>query len=117
LGSDSEVTGKLSFTAPTRIDGKLRGEVCATDMLVIGETGVIDGTIRAVNLIILGRVKGDVVGAERVEIGPKGRLNGHVETRALVVREGGLLEADCLVSPPRAQIHFLDKRREPEESH
>lgn len=111
LGADSEVTGRLSFSAPTRIDGKLRGEVCATDLLVIGETGMIDGNVRATQLVILGCVKGDVIGAERVEIGPRGRMTGKVETRALVVRAGGLLEADCHVAPPRAQVHFLDAHR------
>jgi len=111
VGADSEVTGRLSFSAPTRIDGKLRGEVCASDLLVIGEAGRIEGTVRATQLVILGHVQGEVAGAERVEIGPRGRMTGKIETRALVVHEGGLLEADCRVAPPRAQVHFLDARR------
>src|SRR5947207_2989351 len=35
LGPDAEVTGKLSFTVPTRIEGKLKGEVRATDLLAV----------------------------------------------------------------------------------
>jgi len=111
LGADSEVTGRLSFSSPTQIDGKLKGEVCATDLLVIGETGMIDGNVRANHLVILGRVKGDIIGAEKVEIGPRGKMTGKIETRALIVRDGGKLEADCHVAPPRAQVHFLDARR------
>ena len=36
LGPDAEVSGKLSFVVPTRIEGKLKGEVRASDLLVIG---------------------------------------------------------------------------------
>lgn len=107
LGPETEVTGRLSFTTPTRIDGILRGEVRATELLVVGESASIDGTIRATHLIILGHVSGDVVNADRVEIGPKGTLRGSLETRALVVQEGGKLYADCRIAPTRANVRVL----------
>jgi cytoskeletal protein CcmA (bactofilin family) len=110
LDRDSQVTGKLSFSGPARIDGTLRGEVRAGDLLVIGESGCVDGTVHATSLVILGRLDGTVVGAERVEIGPHGALRGTVETRALVVREGGLLDADCKVGAARATILHLRPR-------
>jgi cytoskeletal protein CcmA (bactofilin family) len=107
LDKDSEVNGKLSFSGPTRIDGTLRGEVRASDMLVIGESGLVDGIVQATSLLVLGRVEGRVLGAERIEIGPRGVLRGAIETRALVVREGGILDGDCKVAAPRATIHLL----------
>lgn len=110
LDKDSEVNGKLSFSGPTRIDGTLRGEVRASDMLVIGESGLVDGTVQATSLIVLGRVEGTVLGADRIEIGPRGVLRGLIETRALVVREGGILDGDCKVAAPRATIHLLRPR-------
>lgn len=110
LDRDSEVNGKLSFSGPTRIDGTLRGEVRASDLLVIGETGYVDGTVHAASLLILGRVEGIVQGAERVEIGPRGVLIGAIETRTLVVHEGGVLDGDCKVAASRATIHLLRPR-------
>lgn len=112
LGHESEVSGKLSFTGPTRVDGRLRGEVHGADVLVIGESGYVNGTIRAPTLVVLGRVEGDVVGAERVEIGPRGALHGSIETRALVVHDGAQLDGDCRVAPPRAKVHLLRPRPE-----
>jgi cytoskeletal protein CcmA (bactofilin family) len=115
LCEDSEVSGKLSFSGPTRIDGRLRGDVRGTDLLVIGESGHVHGTIRASTLVVLGRVDGDIVGADRVEIGPRGAFNGNIETRALVVHDGGQLDGDCRVSPPaRATVHVLRPRAEAE---
>ncbi len=108
LGADAVINGKLSFSAPTRIDGTLRGEVRADDLLVIGESGFVGGTIRAANLLVLGHVEGEVLGAERVEIGPRGLLRGAIEANALVVREGGLLDGDCRIAAlPRGRLHVL----------
>jgi cytoskeletal protein CcmA (bactofilin family) len=110
LGEDTEVSGKLSFAGPTRIDGRLRGEVRGADTLVIGESGYVHGTIYAPALVVLGRVEGDVLGAERVEIGPHAILRGSIETRALVVHDGAQLDGDCRVAPPRAKVHVLRPR-------
>jgi len=107
LGPDTSVSGRLSFTVPTRIDGKLRGEVRASDLLVVGEEGFVEGIVRALKLIVLGEVRGEVRGAERVEIGPGGRLTGTVETNSLVVKEGGCLDGDCRIAPARTNLHVL----------
>ena len=107
LNKDSEVSGKLTFSGPTRIDGRLRGEVRGSDLLVIGESGYVRGVVRATRLVVLGCVEGDVLGAEHVEIGPHGALTGTIETRALEVREGGMLDGDVTVASPRATVLVL----------
>jgi cytoskeletal protein CcmA (bactofilin family) len=107
LGADTVVSGRLSFTVPTRIDGKLRGEVRASDLLVVGEEGFIEGIVRALKLVVLGEVRGEVQGAESVEVGPGGRLMGTVETYSLVVKEGGCLDGDCRIAPPRSAVQLL----------
>ncbi|MFN8627482.1 MAG: polymer-forming cytoskeletal protein [Candidatus Binatia bacterium] len=107
LGSDTIVSGRLSFSEPTRIEGTLRGEVRASDLLVVGETAIVEGVVRALTLIVLGEVRGEVRGAERVEIGLGGRLSGKVEAQCLIVKEGGFLNADCRVIPTRTTVHTL----------
>jgi len=107
LGPDTAVSGRLSFTVPTRIDGRLRGEVRATDLLVVGEDAVVEGVVRALKLVVLGEVRGDIRGAERVEIGPGGRLMGTVETQSLVVKPGGCLDGDCRISPARSALRVV----------
>src|SRR5437879_10776453 len=86
LGPDAEVTGKLSFTVPTRIEGKLKGEVRATDLLVVGPQAIVHASVQAEKLIVLGEVRGEVRQATRVEICTGGRLFGDVETKCLGVR-------------------------------
>jgi cytoskeletal protein CcmA (bactofilin family) len=107
LGPDTSVSGRLSFTVPTRIDGKLRGEVRASELLVVGEDAVVEGVIRAPKLVVYGEVRGEVRGAERVEIAPGGRLMGTVETQSLIVKDGGCLDGDCRIAPPRTPLRLL----------
>jgi cytoskeletal protein CcmA (bactofilin family) len=107
LGPDTVVSGRLSFTVPTQIDGTLRGEVRATDLLVIGERGFVDGVVRAPQLVVLGEIRGEVRGAARVEIARGGRLVGLVETGALVVKEGGCLDGDCVIAPRSAAVQRI----------
>ena len=76
-------------------------------MLVIGETGFVDGTMRATSLLVLGGVRGALIAAERVEIGPRGRMQGSIESRQLIVQEGAKLDADCRISPTRTNVHVL----------
>ena len=92
LGPDAEVTGKLSFATPTRIEGRLKGELRASDLLIIGPQGVVHATVHAKKLVVLGEVRGQVQGASRVEICSGGRLLGDVETKSLVVQEGATFE-------------------------
>lgn len=99
LGPDTSITGKLSFSAPTRIDGKLKGEIRATDLLIIGEQAVVEGAVRALKLVLHGEVQGDVIAVERVEIVAGGKLRGSVQAPTVIVHEGAILDGDCKIVP------------------
>ena len=92
LGADAEVTGKLSFSTPTRIEGRLKGELKSSSMLVVGKEGVVHASVQAEQLIVLGEIRGDVTATGRVEVHPGGRIVGDVRTGTLVVKEGAVLE-------------------------
>jgi len=94
LDKGTQVNGKLSFTAPTRIEGRLRGEVRAADLLEVAACGVVHGTVWAKSLVVAGEVRGQVLGADRVEIQAGARVYGLVETRSLVVVDGAVFEGD-----------------------
>ena len=108
LDQGTQINGKLSFTAPTRIEGRLRGEVRASDLLEIAKCGVVHGSIWAKSLVVAGEVRGQILGADRVEIQAGGRVFGLIETRALVIVEGAVFEGDL-------RMHRDDKPAELEQ--
>jgi len=57
LDTGTQINGKLSFTAPTRIEGRLRGEVRAADLLEVAACGVVHGSIWAKSLVVAGEVR------------------------------------------------------------
>lgn len=94
LGEGTEFEGLLSFDGTVRIDGKFRGEIHTADTLIIGESGNIEAEIKAGQVIIMGALNGNIKAAQKVEITHTGRLSGDINTPALVVHEGGVLEGN-----------------------
>ena len=94
VGRNVNVSGKLIFHEPIRIEGRFRGEVRSPDLVVVGEEGMIEGKVFAARLLVMGELRGDVVGCERMVVGPRAKFYGNIETRNLAVSEGAYLEAN-----------------------
>jgi len=102
VSKNSNISGKLSYQGPVRIDGKLRGEVTSTEVIVISESASVDGRVRAPRILLLGSLEGEVSGAECVVLGPSARAKGRIQSERLTVCEGARVEADLAVGYPRA---------------
>jgi len=99
IGADAVINGKLAFTTPTRVEGKLKGELRCTQLLIIGPTAVVEGWVKADELRVEGLVRGEIAETRKVEICPQGRLIGRISSRLLVIRDGGFFEGECAVGP------------------
>ena len=102
VGRNVNVSGRLVFQEPVRIDGNLRGEVTSGDLVVISEQGSIEGRVRAPRLLVLGILRGDVTESRLVVLGPRARFFGRIEADSLRVCEGAILEGDVVV-PGKSQ--------------
>ena len=94
VGRGASISGRLIFHEPVRIEGHFRGEVVASDLVVIAEEGSVQGRMRAPRMLILGELRGDVTGCERVVLGPRSHVYGRIETAALTICEGAGFEGD-----------------------
>src|SRR5579863_3421151 len=94
VGRNVNVSGKLIFHEPIRIEGRFRGEVRSPELVVIGEEGMIEGKVFAPRILIMGELRGDVAGCERLALGPRAKVFGNIETRTLTVADGAYLEGN-----------------------
>ena len=94
VGRNVNVSGKLIFHEPIRIEGRFRGEVRSPELVVIGEDGMIEGKVFAPRILIMGELRGDVVGCDRLVLGSRAKFFGNIETRTLTVAEGAYLEGN-----------------------
>ena len=68
LDAGSHMQGELTFEDTFRVDGKLTGKVTSKGDLVVGERGVVDGTVEVGRLYVSGTLKGTVKADRRIEI-------------------------------------------------
>ena len=88
VGRNINVSGRLIFHEPVRIEGRFRGEVSSAELVVISEEGTIEGKVRAPRLLIMGELRGDVVASKRVVLGPHAKVHGNIEAENLTINEG-----------------------------
>jgi cytoskeletal protein CcmA (bactofilin family) len=98
VGANANISGKLVFHEPVRIEGRFRGEVSSVDLIVIAEAGSIEGRVRTPRLVVLGEMRGEVTDSKRVLLGPHARVSGRIESERLSMSEGARLEADVRIS-------------------
>lgn len=108
IGNNSKIEGVLVASDPTRVDGLLQGEILSKSSVIVGESGVVKGDIRAVEILVAGTVYGNLKAEERIELTETGRVLGDLVTRSLVIDEGASFKGNCT-------MEVLEERKEKED--
>ncbi|MFV0680757.1 bactofilin family protein [Ottowia sp.] len=111
IGVGMRVQGPCTFQDGLQIDGTVLGDVTAEgeqpSVLVIGETGHVDGAISADHVVIGGTVMGPVVARELLELHAKARVTGDVRYKALEMAQGAVIAGQLqpeLMPPSTAAV-------------
>jgi cytoskeletal protein CcmA (bactofilin family) len=95
IASGTVITGDIAFADGLRVDGHILGNLTASkdtpSLLVISETAVIMGEIRADHVIINGAVQGPIEAAQLLELQPKAKIEGDVSYKALEMHQGAVI--------------------------
>ncbi|RYF70523.1 MAG: polymer-forming cytoskeletal family protein [Comamonadaceae bacterium] len=95
IAQGTRIEGNVLFTDGLRIDGEVVGEVRAAadtpSILVVSESGRVEGALHAVHVIVNGTVDGPVHAAELLELQPKARITGNVQYKALEMHQGATI--------------------------
>jgi cytoskeletal protein CcmA (bactofilin family) len=84
--------GEIHVEGTVRIDGRLDGDIQTKGQVIIGEDGLVQGTITAGTVISSGRIKAKVTANERVQLMKTATLIGEVLTPILIIEEGAKLQ-------------------------
>jgi cytoskeletal protein CcmA (bactofilin family) len=117
LGKNTSFEGKMTFEGMARLDGKFNGEIFSGDVLIIGETALINAEIKAGTIIVNGQVEGNVSATTKLEIHSTGKLHGNIDTPTLVIEEGGLFDGTSKMmkgaeAAPTKVTHIREKEVE-----
>lgn len=82
----------IDFPGPVVIDGIVIGDVSCMS-LVVGEDGIVDGTIRADTVTVLGEVTGEIF-ATHITLKPSSAVAANIFHKHLSVENGCLFEGN-----------------------
>jgi len=81
------VHGRIESDVFVRIDGNIKGDLIIAEGLIIGEHGIIEGNIKAREIVVFGTVNGNVT-ADSIDIKSSGNILGELHTNSLQVETG-----------------------------
>ncbi|MDB4927342.1 polymer-forming cytoskeletal protein [Mucilaginibacter sp.] len=89
ISEGSVITGNVKAPAFARIDGQVNGDVYVDEGLILGEKGVVQGTVTTKEMIVYGTLNGNIT-VQSLEIKGTGKITGDIETGTLLVEAGGV---------------------------
>lgn len=92
LAKGVQLKGEIHVEGTVRIDGRLDGEIQTKGQVIVGEDGLVQGTIHAGTVVSSGRIKATVTAVERVQLMKTAILIGDVHAPVLVMEEGAKLQ-------------------------
>jgi cytoskeletal protein CcmA (bactofilin family) len=96
IGAGTTIEGDITFTGGLRVDGRVRGNVVASDgksgTLVLSEQAQIEGEVRVSHVVINGTLVGPIHAAEYIELQSKANVTGDVYYKSLEMQLGAVLQ-------------------------
>ncbi len=107
IGEGCSFEGNLSLSSATRIDGYVKGNIQSNSMLIIGESGKIEGDIHCTDLLIYGEVDGNVE-AQKIELKKGATLNGDIKVNILIIEEGAVYNGHCSMGTTASDVTLYE---------
>jgi len=92
LARGVQLRGEIRVEGTVRIDGRLEGDIRTNGQVIIGEEGLVQGTIDAGVVVSSGRIKATVTASERVQLLKTAVLIGEIHAPVLMMEEGAKLQ-------------------------
>ncbi len=95
LSQGAEFSGLVVLPESARIDGRVSGDVIASDLVWIGKTARVVARIEAEAVVVEGSVEGAIEARERVDLFATARVRGEIQTPRLTLADGSFLRGRC----------------------
>ena len=97
IGANTSIEGKVfSTTGYINIAGVFTGDIVSQDLVIVSESGKLDGSVKAKDLHVFGKVKGTVDIENEIVIGRNGVIEGEASYGSLHVEEGGQIRGKMM---------------------
>jgi cytoskeletal protein CcmA (bactofilin family) len=103
-GESLHIKGDIIASEDLRFDGRVEGTISVPGhVLVVGPSAKLDAHVDARAIVVAGTLVGDAVARERIELHESGILEGTLEAKTMLVRDGAVLRAKVSMPDRPAQ--------------
>lgn len=100
LGQGSEVRGQLNVDGGIVVDGKVEGNISATERITVGAHGQVRGNLTAPEVVVGGRVQGLITASGRAELMLGAHVDGDIRAARLTMADGAILTGKVGMETP-----------------
>lgn len=108
VGRHTEIQGRLVLLESVRIDGRVIGNIeaprDASNTVVIGPTGEVQGDIVAHRVVVAGKVAGQIHAIDRVELHENSMVQGDIKYGSIAIEHGARVQGLLLQVDPEAGV-------------
>lgn len=112
IGPGTVIEGKIRSRGNIRIDGKITGELFASESVSVGTSGEIEGSVSAKNVSVGGKIKGSINTQEKLIFEGKAVVHGDIRAAKLVIDEGAIFEGNCSMSGGKQPTTSLETKQQ-----
>lgn len=95
IAEGTHIEGTIKSNTNIRVDGSIKGIVNCQEKIVMGETGVVEGTISTKDAIMTGTFEGDLVVNGTLHLKSTAVIKGDITAQFLIVDEGAQYFGKC----------------------
>lgn len=104
LTPGSKIIGTVIADSDIRIDGIIEGDVKCTGKVVIGEKGMLKGTVVCQNCEIQGKLEGKIEVRQTLSLRATANIQAEVNTQVLIVEPNAIFNGTCTMGKPVAAM-------------
>ena len=102
ISAGTTLNGDVASEADLRIDGMVKGNVICSAKIIIGATGVIEGSITGLQADIAGKVTGNIEVKELLQMREECNVEGNITAAKLQIEPSAIFNGNCSMLAPAA---------------
>jgi cytoskeletal protein CcmA (bactofilin family) len=99
IGPGTSIEGIIRAEGTLRINGNVIGELIVAGNVVVGDSSVIQGNIKAENVYVAGTVNGNITSTGQLQMTSTAKIIGDVDVKNIIIDEGAVFNGHCKAVP------------------
>ncbi len=94
IANGTVIKGTITTTEDIRVDGKIDGDLDTKGKLIVGESGIITGSLKTDTTIVSGDLKIEKIEANNIIFEEKARFKGNATYKTITIKPGAKVDGN-----------------------